>query len=279
MTSTHIAQPGHETSFGRVAVALDLSANGDRAVPVGSALARQAGVPLDLVVVGGPGMDPEVDDADLRRRVELTDVEPSLVILRDEDPVRRLETFGAEDGRVLCLSTHGRGSIASALIGSVSRHVVEHAARPTVLVGPAVHVFAPRYDTIVVGIDPAFPHELLLDAAATWAHVLGVGLHLVAVEEPVSWMLTGQELVGHQLDSLLRRDAARLTARGADVRTTAVRVGRPAPSLVDVAERDGRCLIAVSSGHRGALSGVTTRVAHTALVPVVVVPCDSDATR
>ncbi len=277
MTSTQIAQPGHETSFGRVAVALDLSADGDRAVPVGSALARQAGVPLDLVVVGGPGMDPDVDHADLRRRVELAGVEPNLVVLRSDDAAESLESFAAEDGRVLCLATHGRGSIASALIGSVSRHVVEHTVRPTVLVGPAVHVFAPRYDTIVVGVDPAFPHEPLLDAAATWARVLGARVHLVAVEEPVSWMLTGREPVGPRLDSLLERDATRLAAAGADVRTTVIHVGRPAPALVDVAERDGRSLLAVASGHRGALSAVTTRIAHTAPVPVVVVPYTPDA--
>jgi nucleotide-binding universal stress UspA family protein len=169
----HGIQPLQDTTFGRVAVALDLSATGDRAVPVGSALARQAGVPLDLVVVGGPGMDPEVDEVELRRRVLLADVEPNLIVLRDKDPARCLAAFGAEDGRVVCLSTHGRGSIASALVGSVSRHVVEHASRPTVLVGPSVKVHAARYDTMVVGVDPAFRHERLLDPASMWAHVLG----------------------------------------------------------------------------------------------------------
>jgi nucleotide-binding universal stress UspA family protein len=262
-----------------VAVALDLAADGDRAVPVGSVLARQAGVPLDLVVVGGPGMDLEVDATELRRRVALTGLEPTLVVLRDEDPARRLGMFGAEDGRVLCLSTHARGSIASAVVGSVSRDVVKHASRPTVLVGPAVHVHPPRYDSIVVGVDHAFPHEALLDAASSWAQALGARVHLVAVEEPASWMLTGRELVGPRLDSLLERDAMSVGAAGLDVRTTVIRVGRPATVLVDMAEREGACLIAVSSGHRGALSAVTTRVAHTAPVPIVVVPYEPEPAR
>jgi nucleotide-binding universal stress UspA family protein len=270
-------QPAHRTTFERIAVALDLSTDGDRALPVGSALARQAGVPLDLVVVGGPGMDPEVDDTELRRRVALSDVEPSLIVLRDDDAARSLETLGAEDGRVLCLSTHARGAIASAFVGSVSRHVVEHASRPTVLVGPSVHAHAARYDTIIVGVDPALPHERLVQAASGWAQVLDARVHLVAVEEPVSWMLTGRDVVGPALDDLLATDAARLAADGLDVRTTVVHVGRPATALVDVAEREGRCLIAVASGHRGSLSAVTTRVAHAAHVPVVVVPHDSDS--
>ena len=270
VTSTRTVLPTSDTALGQVAVALDLSPLADRAVPVGAALARQADVPLELVVVGGLGMDPEIDQAELRRRAGLAGIDPLLIVLQDEDPVARLCEFGGEDGRVLCLSTHGRGSIASAVVGSVSRHVAENAQHPTVLVGPKARVDVPRFDTIVVGVDPAHTNDDLLDTVGGWAKVLGAQVHLVAVEEPLNWMLAGTEPVGHRLETVLNDDAARLAGRGIEVRTTVVHVGRPAAALVDVAERDGRCLLAVSAGRRNSLSAVTARVAHMAPVPVVV---------
>ena len=251
-------------------MALDLSPSADRAIPVGAALARQADVPLELVVIGGPGMDPEVDDADLQRRVPLAAIEPVLTVLRDEDAAGRLCDYGRHDGLVLCLATHGRGSLASAILGSVSRYVAEHAEHPTVLVGPKAHIDAARFDTIVVGVDPAYPNEALLDTAAAWAKVLGAEVHLVAVEEPANWMLAATEPVAHRLEGVLNENAASVSARGLDVRTTVIHVGRPAAALVDVAERDGRCLLMVSTGRRNGLSAVTARLAHLAPVPVVV---------
>ena len=251
-------------------MALDLSPISDRAVPVGAALARQADVPLELVVVGGPGMDPEIDEAELRRRVGLTAVEPRLIVLQDEDAAGRLCEFGGEDGRVLCLSTHGRGTMASAILGSVSRRVAENAQHPTVLVGPKARVDVSRFDTIVVGVDPAHPDDDLLDTAGAWAKALGTQVHLVAVEEPVNWMIAGTEPVGHRLEAILNEDAARVAARRLDVRITLIHVGRPAAALIDVVERDGQCLLFVSPGWRSGLSAVTVRVAHMAPVPVVV---------
>jgi nucleotide-binding universal stress UspA family protein len=270
VTSTRTVPTYRDIAFGQVAVALDFSPNADRAVPVGVALARQVDVPLELVVVGGPGMDPEIDQTELRRRAGLTGIEPQLIVLQDEDPAGRLCEFGGEDGRVLCLSTHGRGSVTSAILGSVSRHVAENAHHPTVLVGPKASVDLPRFETIVVGVDPAHPNDELLDTAGGWAKQLGAQVHLVAVEEPLNWMVAGTEPVGHRLESVLNEDAARVAARGLDVRTTVIHVGRPAGALVDVAERDGRCLLVVSTGRRNTLSAVTSRLAHLAPVPVVV---------
>lgn len=279
VTSTQTVPHRHETALGQVAVALDLSPNADRAVPVGAALARQAGVPLEFVVVGSPGMDPEVDYSELRRRVALAGVEPLLIRLRDENAAGRLCEFGAEDERVLCLSSHGRGSVAAAVLGSVSRYVAENAEHPTVLVGPKARVDAPRFDTIVVGVDPAYPNDALLDTAAGWAKALGAQVHLVAVEEPVNWMLAGTEPVGHRLEGVLNEDAARVGARGLEVRTTVIHVGRPATALVDVTHRDGQCLLFVSTGHRNALSAVTARVVHMAPVPVIVASAEWDGQR
>jgi nucleotide-binding universal stress UspA family protein len=272
MTSTETALTRSATTFARVTVALDLSAAADRATPVGSALARHAGVPLGLLVVGGPGLDPEINRLELRERARRLAPPPSLTVLADLDPVARLVEVANSEGSLLCLATHGRGVIATSMLGSVSRAVVEAARRPVVLVGPRVPASPASFDTIVVGFDPAASNGRLLDVVAAWAHALHAGVHLVAVEEPSHWLLFGREPVGPQLEILLGGVARRLRAGGLDVRSTVIRVGRPAPALADVAARDGRALLALSSWHPFGLPGVAIRAAHLAPAPVVIVP-------
>jgi nucleotide-binding universal stress UspA family protein len=164
MTSTDTALMRADSTFARVTVALDLSTAADRATPVGSALARQAGVPFELVVVGGPRLDPEVDRMELRERAaRLAPPRPSLEVLTDLDPVARLAELADSHGNLLCLATHGRGVLATSMLGSVSRRLVEAACRPVVLVGPHVSTDTDRVDTIVVGFDPAGANDALVE--------------------------------------------------------------------------------------------------------------------
>jgi nucleotide-binding universal stress UspA family protein len=196
----------------------------------------------------------------------------SLTVLADLDPVARLVDVANAQGGLLCLATHGRGVIAASMLGSVSRAVAEAARRPVVLVGPHVPVDADVFDTIVVGFDPASSNDTLLDVVASWAHVLHAGVHLVVVEEPTHWLLFGREPAGAQLETLLSGVARRLRTAGLEVRSTVIRVGHPAPALADVAARDGRALLALSSWRPSGLSGVAIRAAHLAPAPVVIVP-------
>jgi nucleotide-binding universal stress UspA family protein len=86
-------------------------------------------VPLGLVVVGGPGLDPEVNRVELGERAErLAPPRTSLEVLADLDSVVRVAELANADGALLCLSTHGRGVIATSMLGSVSRQVVSFGA-------------------------------------------------------------------------------------------------------------------------------------------------------
>lgn len=59
-------------------------------------------------------------------------VEPVLV----EDSAKSALVDASEDADLVVVGSHGRGGIAAALLGSVSRHVAQHAHCPVVIVRP-----------------------------------------------------------------------------------------------------------------------------------------------
>ena len=91
------------------------------------------------------------------------------------------------------MSTHGRGRIAGAVVGSVARSLLQAAREPIVVVGPSadrggpyesarpVPLSVPR---LVACVDGTPPSESLLPVAGTWADALGMSLTIVTVAEP-----------------------------------------------------------------------------------------------
>ncbi len=278
MTTINAAPDPVDTVFSRVTIPLDLSAASDRAIPVGVTLAGQAGVPIELVVVMSPGLDPGPDLAELDDRV--TGIRGSLVqrsVLESLDVAGALTDLANGSGRLLCMATHGRTGIAASFAGSVAKQVLKGAREPVLLVGPHVDHVPERFDTIVVGVDPAAPHRELVTTAASLARILGADVHLVTIEEASHWLLLGSSATGPSLDQLLDDAAGLVSAAGVAVTTTIVRVGSPAPVLADVAARHTGSLLAMSSkladlGERTGLGAVATRVTHMAGVPVLFVP-------
>jgi len=59
-------------------------------------------------------------------------VEPLLV----EDSARNALVDASENADLVVVGSHGRGGIAAAVLGSVSRHVAQHAHCPVVIVRP-----------------------------------------------------------------------------------------------------------------------------------------------
>jgi nucleotide-binding universal stress UspA family protein len=278
MTTINAAPNPVDTVFSRVTVPLDLSAASDRAIPVGVTLANQAGVPIELVVVIAPGIDPGPDLTELDDRAE--EIGGTLVersVLQSLDVAGALTDRANGSGRLLCMATHGRTGIAASFTGSVAREVLKVAREPVLLVGPHVDQVPERFATIVVGVDPAAPHRDLVTTAASLARILGTDVHLVTIEEASHWLLLGHSSTGPSLDQLLDEAADLVRAAGVAVTTTIVRVGSPAPVLADMAARRAGSLLAMSSkvaelGERTGLGAVATRVTHMAGSPVLFVP-------
>lgn len=180
---------------------------------------------------------------------------------------------------LVVVGARGLGGFKRLLLGSVSRHVVHHAACPVAVIRDD----PPNADgPIVVGVDGS-PHSIrALDWAAAWA--AAAGRRLIAVrawQTPVyaapmypivaDWEQQQQYVAG-ALDDALRAalpDGVEFAARVVE--------GGPARSLLDAAETDQASLLVVGArGHGGVsaalLGSVADQVVHHATCPVVVVP-------
>ena len=186
------SEPG--LAYRHVLVPLDGSKFAARALPTAWVLAARFGAAIHAVVVAGS--DDDVDWLreyaaralgtgfhDQRVHVEASDDVVS-VIHRQVDEL---------DSCLVCMSTHGRGRMGGAVIGSVARAVVERGQKPVVAVGPHVPRADPGDDTaaaplqvghLLACVDGTPESERVLPVAAAWADALDMRLTIVTVAEP-----------------------------------------------------------------------------------------------
>jgi nucleotide-binding universal stress UspA family protein len=94
---------------------------------------------------------------------------------------------------VVCMSTHGRGRLSGAVVGSVAREVVQRSVAPLVALGPLADrpgwsptrlwpepLSVPR---IIACVDGSKTSEQVLPVAATWARALEMTLTILRVVE------------------------------------------------------------------------------------------------
>jgi nucleotide-binding universal stress UspA family protein len=187
-------------------------------------------------------------------------------------PAAILQAVRERPGSCLCMTTHGRGRLRWALVGSVAEQVIRDSPDPLLLVGPRA---GPRWDEsarrMVVCVDGSDAGPPTVDAAATWARVLDLELRLVFVSHP----LDVPDAV--HPETVLGPLAERVRAAGLPVHTEAVRSSYVAGTLVDVAESPpATMLVMAARGRAGiaraALGSVTMGVVNIAPCPVLVVP-------
>jgi nucleotide-binding universal stress UspA family protein len=187
------AEPG--ARFDNVLVPIDGSALAARAVRTARALARHFGANLHTVGVART----DKDRANLRAAASAAlgggpGKGRAYVVVAD-DPAAAIARRADEIGSCLvCLSTHGRGRVHGALVGSVARSVLQHSAAPMVVLGPDADnpgwerpppgwpepLSVPR---IVACVDGSEASEQVLPLAAAWARGLGMALTILTVVE------------------------------------------------------------------------------------------------
>jgi nucleotide-binding universal stress UspA family protein len=221
----------------------------------------------------GLGMIPAVD----LLRDELADaargaLETELAEVRDHGPAATVElevVMGdaagalverAEGADLLVVGSRGRGGVAGALLGSVSRACLHHAPCPVAVVHDAGPTERSR---IVVGVDGSPPARAALEWAYREAHVRQAAVHAVcAYEEP--WGLAAAAVSSpaalDRFGAALARDAEQLlddaaarAPEGVAVTTAAIE-GAPGRTLVAAAE--GSALLVVGSRGRGGFTSL-----------------------
>lgn len=269
--------------FKTVIVPLDGSPLAENALAAGSAVARRCGAEVVLVrVLPRSGSDDAVEaQAALRGVAErLGNVRARVMCPRADEAAEGVVAVAADaDAPLICMSTHGRGGVGEALLGSVAGGVIRRHGGPVLLVGPNADVGTVPFDgRVLVCLDGSTLSEQILPLARRWAEEFGMGIDLVQVLDPAverELASAGVAVDDVNVDSYLARVGGPLDREGVDVSWDVLRGRRAAPVLVDYVERYRPGLVAMSTHGRTGLArlaagSVAMAVVHDSHRPVLV---------
>ncbi len=291
-----------------VLVPLDGSRFGEFAVPAAMSIARELQAQIELISVFEEesvlaGSDPTTQQfkewlsaylEEIGAHItELSGVPTSCTII-DGSPADRLTEYAQHKQiDLIAMSTHGRGPVSRAWMGSVADRVIRHVDVPVLLIRAeeesAVDLAQEaEFKRILVALDGSSRAEKSLKLATQIAKVTGATLILLqAVEPPVPYsspylphamqdtqaaLEEGRKASVKYLDEV--KDG--LERQGIDVETETLLGVRPAPAILRYAEEHAVDLIAVATHGRGGLprlvlGSVADKVLRAATVPVLVV--------
>ncbi len=297
-----------------VVVPLDGSKLAEQALPIGAAVARTAGARLRLVLVHQlppPPNDPA--SAKLYISIELALRKAQRSYLRGHaerlskawgigvttvsptGPVAEALAAWIEHVRtdMVVMTTHGRGTLGRALLGSVADHLVRTLEVPIILFRPEAGEAAPQTQSdwnprqIVVGLDGSRLAEAVLPPAVELARLFRVPVTLLSVVKPLA-LATDLPLpfpteYDEQITEALRREAQDyldsvaevLRGEGVEVTGVARTGGNVVGTLLELAPEQAGLLAIATHGYGGlkrALVGsVADKLIRAAQVPVLVV--------
>lgn len=236
-------------------------------------LADHCGAEILVLSVAGDRGEKAARQADVRRRVDQITAVPatSLVTFGDEPGAAIARVVSGQERPIVCMSTHGRGGLARALLGSVAEDLLRRISDPVLLVGPHTSPDASPVDgQLMVCLDGSGHAEAILPTAAAWAREFTMELYLVQVLHPDSELLlraAGIPAGDVYEDAYLARVASRLRGEGVPVNWDVLLGTNPVAAILDHAGHHGASLMALSThGRTGlrriAIGSVALRVVH-----------------
>ena len=291
-----------------ILVPLDGSSVAEQALPVAAAIAERARCKIKLVLVHQPltGVEPGPAYTKLELAMEKADRDYlRSVVTRYRERLGRALTSAVLEGPVaatlasyardlapdlLVMTTHGRGGIRRAWLGSVADQLIRITEVPVLLVRAHDMDQAPEVNLgeILVPLDGSPLAESVLEPVAVLARLWDGEISLIQVVRPV--VLTSDPVlpfpVGYSDQvTRMRRDAAqdyirdvaeRLRVAGVKASGVAVMGGAVAETLLDLARPERVGLMAMATHGRGGvrrlvLGSVADKLVRAAEVPVLVV--------
>jgi nucleotide-binding universal stress UspA family protein len=272
--------------FRSIVVPLDLDVVGDRALPIAGSLARLGGLPLELLTIESPRMAGFQDVCELGRRVKANGLGPhSINVLHDDDPGRAITGYVASrNDALIVMGSTAKGPLREQAFGSVSEHVLAHAHRPVLIVGPHVEGFdVTKAPSLVVGVDESDPADAAIPVIESWQRTFGGGVVRVVEVAPLAVgadatlkecpdsapALLGEPDQSHRLARLL-------TDRGIAATWEILYGGDPAAQLDDLAaDLSDAVVVATTTGWTTPgihWHSTTRKIARHSTRPVLVVP-------
>lgn len=293
-----------------IMVPLDGSRFAEQALPLAVTVARRAGARLHLVAVRpaypvdflGAEADGYLEKTADQLRPEVKDV--SWRSLLSEGPLAYpppasnsvaevLSRHGAEeDVGLVVMTTHGRGGLRRAWLGSVADSLVRLSHAPVLLVKPKDEEFSSAADAdrgiphIIVPLDGSADAERALEFAVGIGELFGARYTLLRVMMLLAYTPHYDSLPDYipelaspmsrqGMEKYLEDTAAPLRARGLTVATQVLQHASAPTAIVDHAELHGGALIAMTTSGAGGmrrlmLGSVADKVLRAAEMPVLV---------
>jgi nucleotide-binding universal stress UspA family protein len=287
------------TAFRQILVPVDGSALAETAIPCALAIAERAGSKLQFAMVYGRSFPPAPMRLDklyldqlAQRLSEQLGYSPSCELL--EGPVaptlvKHARTIGAD---LIVMTTHGRGGLERAWLGSVTDQLVRSSGVPVLVVRPSPDGRGATFNPgeIMIPLDGSALAETALSPAAAMAQLWDAEVSLLQVVFPVSLSseadLQPPGAYDKELTEINRQAAAQYLAeiavrlRNSGVKASGVAmVGKARlPQILFEQASPGRVgLLAIATHGRGGLrrlmlGSVTDKLVRTAEVPILVVP-------
>jgi nucleotide-binding universal stress UspA family protein len=257
--------------FKTLVVALDLEADGDRALPIVKALSSAGKVAVDLVTVSSPGLPSAPDAYQLEHRAHDNGWGPdSWSIVHDVDVAGGLLQHVARHQDPLIVMATSARPPWSTVFGGVTHDVLRRTDRPVLLVGPKVPWwFTSHRSTLIACLDAEERAERAIPTILSWQHTFAADAPHVA--EVISDFQPYAPTRGR-----LDRFAELLAAQGIHPRVDVLYGDEPVAALEDAADRMlGAIYVATSARYTdGRLHwhSTTRELVHRATRPVLVVP-------
>jgi nucleotide-binding universal stress UspA family protein len=292
-----------------IVLALDGSSLAEQAIPMAQAIAERAHAKLKLVLIHEPNplMEPGPVYAKIELAMQKADREylksatarvrerlgraVSSAVVQGIPVAQTLSTYSRELGAdLIIMTTHGRGGIRRAWLGSVADQMIRSSEIPILVIRPTEKGEAKlpaELKEILVALDGSPLAEAALEPATGLARLWDAEISLVQVVRPV--ILTGPHLVfpsgySDQVTQIRResaqdyiRDVAeRLRESGVKANGVAVIGGAVPETLIDLGAPERISLMVVATHGRGGmkrlvLGSVADKLVRGANVPVLVV--------
>jgi len=284
-----------------IIVALDGSPLAERAIEPACAFAERAGA--NLILVTSTAAHPQTGQARAYLEGQVAAIQerggrlPTIEteVVSDGSPADAICRVGRETpDSVICMSTHGRSGLGSAMLGSVAEAVVRDATSPVLLVGPhnevGGHLGAPAH--VVVCVDESDRSRTIVGPAVQVALDLHADITAVRVLEPILALVPsryagpGPEATTADLDGSrpapepelagLEAVAKEIANRGVPASYALLRPDNAADAITRFADDTAgtACIALATHGRSGiarvVLGSVAQRVVHRARCPVLV---------
>ncbi|MGO9877529.1 MAG: universal stress protein [Acidimicrobiia bacterium] len=167
-------------------VPLDGSEYAERALPVAEVVAERLGGNVLLVSAQHHGpLDPRAYLEECAARRDRCPVD--VAATKDTYAAQAIvDVVGSSSDRVVCMTTHGRGRLRWAALGSVAEDVIRRSDRPMLLVGRNCEAeFLDRSSHLLACADGSEESNGLAPAALEWAELLGLDLRVAFVAHPL----------------------------------------------------------------------------------------------